>query len=62
MNDLYDYMIEKRKELYQGEGQTVEIDMEHFFRIYQVVCFMKQIKNIVNFDEDLEQMQKGSRT
>ena len=53
MKELYQYMVEQRDEIYQTGAKSVTLDTAHFFRLYQAVCYMIQIKNIVNFDEDL---------
>lgn len=54
MRELYDYLSQKRDEMCAEGKSTVEIDVKHLFKLHQTVCFMMQIKNIVNFDEDCE--------
>lgn len=56
--ELYEYMKEKRAEMMERQDDGVRIDMQHFFRIYQMMCFFMQIRNIVNFDEDMAEMLK----
>lgn len=58
MNELYDYLSQKRDEMCATHGNTVEIDVKHLFKIHQTICFMMQIRNIVNFDEDNERALK----
>ena len=63
MKELYDYLSLKRDEMFEAGENTVEIDVKHLFKIHQMVCFMLQIKGIVNFDDEserlLRQLQKG---
>lgn len=54
MKELYEYLSQKRDEMCAAKKSTVEIDVKHLFRLHQTVCFMMQIRNIVNFDEDSE--------
>lgn len=54
MKELYEYMKGKRDMMLLANEDSVTIDMSHFFRLYQTVCFMIQIRNIVNYDEDME--------
>lgn len=65
MKELYDYLSRKRDEMSESGKSTVEIDVTHLFKIHQMVCFMMQIRQIVNFDNDneklLRQLQKGMR-
>ena len=61
MRELYDYMGKARKQMYASGEQSVTIDSAHFFRLYQAVCYMQQIKSIVNFDDDMEQMLSSMR-
>ena len=58
MDELYEYLSRKRDEMVKSGAKKVKIDMRHLFRIFQTVCFMKQIRSIVNYDEDLEKMLK----
>ena len=58
MRELYEYMKEKRTEMMENQEDGVRIDMRHFFRMYQALCFLMQIRNIVNYDEDMAEMLK----
>lgn len=58
MKELYKYLSQKRDEMCSERKSTVEIDVKHLFKIHQTVCFMMQIRNIVNFDEDNERALK----
>lgn len=60
MRDLYEYMVMVRKQMY--DTGKVEIDTEHFFRLYQLVCHMIQIAGIVHLDEDMAVMYEQIRS
>ena len=54
MKEIYDYMNNIIKDYYKcgSSGmQTVEIDTEQFFKLFHLVCYMMQIRNIVNQGE-----------
>ena len=53
MNELYGYLSRIMAEMHAGHKTTAEIDMEHLFKAFRVVCHMMQIRSIVNFDEDV---------
>jgi chromosome condensin MukBEF ATPase and DNA-binding subunit MukB len=61
MKELYDYLSHKRDEMSESGKSTVEIDVKHLFKIHQMVCFMMQIKSIVNFDDDSEKLLRQLR-
>ena len=48
MDDLYDYMKSKLEEMRSNRELAVSVDYVEFARLYQLVCFMKQIKTLVN--------------
>jgi hypothetical protein len=55
MKEIYEYMNNIIKNYYKcgGSGmQTVEIDTEQFFKLFHMVCYMMQIRNIVNQGEN----------
>ena len=54
MNELYSYLSDIRDDMYLTGKKTVEIDMEHFFKIHRTVCYMLQIKSIINFEDAME--------
>jgi hypothetical protein len=56
MRELYNYLSLKRDEMSDTGKSTVEIEMKYLFKLHQVVCFMMQIRNIVNFDDDSERL------
>lgn len=51
VDDLYEYMKEKIARVRAGE--EVIIDTAHAFRMFQLVCFMKQIRGIINQEDDM---------
>ena len=53
MSELYGYLSGIMADMYAQHKTTAEIDMEHLFRVFRVVCHMMQIRSIVNFDEDV---------
>lgn len=52
MDELYDYMREKLDKMYEHGADNVAIDMNHAFRLYHMVCYMKQIRGIIEFQDD----------
>ena len=58
MNELYEYLNELREQAYKSASKTVTIDIEHYFRLFQLVCYMMQIRNIVNYDDNVSEMLK----
>ena len=62
MDELYEYLRERRDEMFATGSENVTIDMQHLFMIFQAVCFMKQIRSIVNYEEDTEKMLKRMKS
>ena len=50
MDDLYIYMRAKLKEIQESRENTVEIDCVEFMQLLKLVCYMKQIRRIVEDD------------
>jgi len=48
MEELYEYLKRKREEMHRSGVYTVTIEFEEFAKIYELVCYMKQIKSIAN--------------
>lgn len=48
MNEMYVYMNQKLQEMQNSNLTTVEIGFAEFARLYQMVCFMMQIRTITN--------------
>ena len=50
MDKLYDYMKEKMEELHVNRSGTVEIDCVEFMQLMKMLCYMKQIRGIMDDD------------
>ena len=50
MDELYIYMRAKLKEMQEARESTVEIDCVEFMQMMKVLCYMKQIRRIVEDD------------
>jgi len=48
MEDLYRYMREKMAEMHEARSQKVEIDCIEFMQLMKMLCYMMQIRTIVN--------------
>ena len=54
MNELYEMLNRKLNAMrIQGESQ-VKFDFSEVSQLYQFVCFMKQVKELVNWGEEDE--------
>ena len=47
MDELYIYMRAKLRELQESRESTVEIDCVEFMQMMKIICYMKQIRRIV---------------
>lgn len=47
MDELFDYMKFKLKEMQDARALTVEIDCVEFMQLMKMLCYMKQIRRIV---------------
>jgi len=47
MEELYRYMREKLKEMHEKRTGKVEIDCVEFMQMMKILCYMKQIRRIV---------------
>lgn len=50
MDELYAYMQAKLKEMHENCSGTVEIDCIEFMQLLKMLCYMRQIRRIVNDD------------
>lgn len=50
MDTLYAYMKEKLAELQRTRNSTVEIDCVEFMQLIKMLCYMMQIRRIVDDD------------
>ena len=48
LEDIYMMLKAHREEMYEKGTKTVELQQTEFFEIYQVICYMMQIKNITD--------------
>lgn len=48
MDELYQYMKAKLEEMRGSLSMTIPVDYVEFAKLYQLVCYMKQIKTIAN--------------
>lgn len=48
MDELYSLMKQKLEEMYRNKTTHVTLDFDAFARLYQLVCYMKQIQTIAN--------------
>ena len=56
MSELYEYLKNLISEMYADGKTEIVIDMAHAFRIYHLICDMKQIRNIISQEEDMQKM------
>lgn len=50
MDKLHEYMKAKLKELQETRKTTIEIDCVEFMQLLKMVCYMKQVRRIVEDD------------
>jgi len=48
MDELYSLMKKKLEDMYHNKTTHVTLDFDAFARLYQLVCYMKQIQAIAN--------------
>lgn len=51
MDELYQYMKKKLDEMRMEGEDVIDIDMDHAFRLFHTICYMKQIRGIITFQE-----------
>lgn len=51
MDELYEYLKQAIATMYADRKFGIVVDESHAFRLFQMVCHMKQVRGIVN-DED----------
>ena len=47
MDELYTYMRAKLKEMQEKRSSTVEIDCVEFMQMMKILCYIRQIRRIV---------------
>ena len=50
MDELYRYMREKMAEMHEARSKTVQIDNIEFMQLMKMICYMRQIRRIVEDD------------
>ena len=48
MDELYRYMKNKLEEMHENRSLTVEIDCIEFMQMLKMLCYMMQIRTIIN--------------
>ena len=51
MNELYELLKRKLEEMRKGKCETVTFNYAEVSQMFQFVCFMKQVKELVNWGE-----------
>ena len=54
MDEMYDYMNRKLDEMRRKGETKIVVDFVDFAKMYELVCFMKQIRHIINGNERRE--------
>ena len=50
MDELYTYMRAKLNEMHESRSSTVEIDCVEFMQLLKMLCYMRQIRRIMEDD------------
>ena len=53
MDELYEYLKDKLAKMHEHGADSVAIDVNHAFRLFHTVCYMKQIRGIIEFQDDM---------
>lgn len=51
MDELYEYIKQAIAHMYADKKFGIVIDESHAFRLFQMVCHMKQIRGFVNVED-----------
>lgn len=49
MDEMYEYLKKKIEEMHRKSETIATLDYAEIAKLYQMVCFMMQIKKIVNW-------------
>ena len=52
MNDLYELLKQKLNRMRDESSQLVIFSFEEVSQMFQFICFMKQVKELVNWGDD----------
>lgn len=47
LDEIYEMMQANLKSIYDNDSEMVKLTVAEFMQLYQIVCYMKQIKHIV---------------
>lgn len=53
MDELYEYLKGRIEVMRACRSDRATIDMDHLFRLFHTVCYMKQIRGIIEFQDDI---------
>ena len=48
MDELYEYMSKKLEEMRERRTTSVSVDYVEFAKLYHLVCYMRQMKMLIN--------------
>ena len=51
MEEIYKMLGKKLHEMQENGEKTIALSFQEFTKIYQIVCFMMQIKTIANWED-----------
>lgn len=54
MNELYELLKQKLIDMRAYKSSSIEFDYSEVSELFQFVCFMKQVKELVNWGEKNE--------
>lgn len=52
MDELYEFLKESLGNMRIAKDNMIVIDMDHALRLFHMVCYMKQIRGIIEFQDD----------
>lgn len=61
MDELYDYLQQNLSQMRRLNDDFIEIDMDHALRLFHMICYMKQIRGIIEFQDDMCENGKHGR-
>ena len=53
MDELYDYLQQNLSQMRRLNDDFIEIDIDHALRLFHMICYMKQIRGIIEFQDDM---------
>ena len=49
LDEIYEMMKAKLRNYYESDEQMVNLTVVEFMQLYQLVCYMKQIKHVMDW-------------